>query len=102
MISLVDILFILIIVVVIAQFWRIRAISEAANRYLSNYCEKQGLQLISVARDKTRFGLVGGKPDWKTQFIFEFSGNGEDKYQGILEMEGLRALSATVPPYRMN
>ena len=84
------------------QFWRIRAISEAANRYLNLYCEKQGLQLISVARDKTRFGLVRGKPDWKTQFVFEFSGNGEDKYQGLLEMEGHRAVATTVPPYRMN
>ncbi|BDX07627.1 DUF3301 domain-containing protein [Planctobacterium marinum] len=102
MFALSDILFILVTVLVIAQFWRIRAISEAANRYLNLYCEKQGLQLISVARDKTRFGLVRGKPDWKTQFVFEFSGNGEDKYQGVLEMEGHRAVATTVPPYRMN
>ena len=102
MFGLSDILFILVTVVVIGQFWRIRAITEAANGYLSQYCEKQGLQLISVARDKTRLGMVRGKPDWKTLFIFEFSGNGEDRYQGVLEMEGLRALSTTVPPYRMN
>lgn len=102
MFNLADILFILVLVVVMAQFWRIRAISEAANRYLANYCEKQGLQLISVARDKTRLGLVKGKPDWKTQFVFEFSGNGEDKYIGMLEMEGLRALSTVVPPYKVH
>lgn len=102
MFNLADILFILVLVVVIAQFWRIRAISEAANSYLVNYCEKQSLQLISVARDKTRLGLVRGKPDWKTQFVFEFSGNGEDKYVGMLEMEGLRALTTVVPPYKVH
>lgn len=102
MYSLVDILFLLFLVVIIGQFWRIRAISESANRYVVQYCEKQQLQFISIARGRTRPGIVQGKPDWKTQFIFEFSGNGEDKYQGVLEMEGLRAISTIVPPYKVN
>jgi len=36
------------------QFWRIRAISEQTNTYLKQYCDKHGLQLLSVARAKTR------------------------------------------------
>lgn len=99
--SLTDILFTLFLVVIFAQFWRIRAISESANRYVAQYCEKQGLQLISVARNQTRVGLIRGKPDWKTRFVFEFSGNGEDSYQGVLEMEGQRAVSTVVPPYKV-
>ena len=101
MYSLTDILILLLVVVIAAQFWRMRAISEAAQRYVAQYCEKQQLQLISVARSHTRITVVRGKPDWKTQFVFEFSGNGEDKYQGQLDMEGLRAVSTTVPPYRV-
>jgi hypothetical protein len=100
--SLVDIVFALFLVVVIGQFWRIRAISETANRYVTHYCEKQGLQLISVARSQTRVGFVRGKPDWKTEFSFEFSGNGEDKHQGVLAMEGRKVVSTVVPPYRVN
>ena len=99
--SLTDILFLLALVVVMAQFWRIRAITEAANRYVNKYCEQQNLQFISIARNKTRIGIVRGKPDWKTQFVFEFSGNGEDKHQGVVEMEGLREVSTIVPPYRV-
>lgn len=99
--SLTDILFLLLMIVIIAQFWRIRAISEAANRFVNHYCEQQNLQFISIARSRTRVGIVRGKPDWKTQFTFEFSGNGEDKYQGVVEMEGLREVSTIVPPYRV-
>ena len=101
-ITLGDIFFILFLVVVFTQFWRIRAITEAANKYASYYCEKNNLQLISVARFKTRFGLVQGKPNWKADFAFEFSGNGEDKYQGVISMEGLKVKSADIPPYRVN
>ncbi len=36
------------------QFWRIRAISEQTNTYLKQYCDKHGLQLLSVARAKTQ------------------------------------------------
>ena len=99
--TLYDILFLLGMIVIIAQFWRIRAITEAANVYVNKYCDLQNLQFISIARSRTRIGIVRGKPDWKTQFTFEFSGNGEDKYQGVVEMEGLKEVSTVVPPYRM-
>lgn len=102
MISLGDIVFILVLVVIFAQFWRMRAITEAANGFVNHYCKKHDLQLISVARFKTRLGFVSGKPDWKTDFAFEFSGNGEDKYQGVVSMAGLRVVSADIPPYRVN
>jgi len=44
------------------QFWRTRAISERTNAYLKQYCDKHGLQLLSVARAKTRFSFKYGKP----------------------------------------
>lgn len=97
-----DIVVLLIVIVVGIQFWRIRAIAEAAKRYLSQYCEKQGLQLISVARSKTRLGMYRGKPDWHTQFHFEFSGNGEDSYLGTLSMAGLTVTATDMPAYRIN
>lgn len=83
------------------QFWRIRAISESASEYLTGYCKKQGLQLISVSRRKTRIGSYRGKLDWYTEFNFEFSGNGEDAYQGALVMRGRQVTETTLPPYRI-
>lgn len=100
--SLYDILFILFLVVIIAQFWRVRSIAESASRYLKNYCDEQHLQLISIARYKTKIGIHRGKPDWVTQFIFEFSGNGTDRYTGTVSMKGTDVVAVETPPYRMS
>ena len=96
-----DIVFVLFLIVGISQFWRIRAISEAAKSYLIHYCDKENLQLISVARQTTKLGIVRGKPDWRTEFAFEFSGNGEDRYQGTITMEGIKVKSTVLPPFKV-
>lgn len=83
------------------QFWRIRAISEHANSYLKRYCDTHQLQLLSVARAKTRFSFQFGKPDWHSTFNFEFSSNGEDRYCGEVELVGLRIVRTEVPPHRV-
>ena len=100
--SLLDILLLCAIAVVMFQFWRIRAIAEHAKAYLIAYCNKNQLQLISIARQKTRLGLHRGKLDWYTEFQFEFSGNGEDSYQGTLFMSGLKITDTQMPAYRIN
>ena len=99
--NLFDIVVLLVIVTFALQFWRVRAISEKANDYLRQYCEKNGLQLISVARRKTRLA-ARGKLDWHTEFNFEFSSNGEDSYQGSMTMIGLSIVSTDLPVHRIN
>ncbi|WP_158770873.1 DUF3301 domain-containing protein [Paraglaciecola sp. L1A13] len=98
--NLFDLTLFFIILLVIFQFWRMRAITEKANQHLQQYCEKHGLQLISVARHKTRIGSYLGKLDWQSCFIFEFSGNGENSYQGTLTMAGQHILQVETPAYR--
>lgn len=100
--NLFDVIILLFVVVVIFQFWRIRAIAEHAKSYLHRYCEKNHLQLISVARKKSRLTFYRGKLDWKSEFIFEFSGNGEDSNQGTLHMMGLSITDTLLPAYRVN
>lgn len=97
-----DVVVILVVFVVMVQFWHIRAITETANRYLISFCEERELQLLSVARFKTRIGLHRGKPDWHTSFIFEFSGNGTDRYTGTLAMQGKHIIDADLPAYRVS
>ncbi|MDF2179633.1 DUF3301 domain-containing protein [Aliiglaciecola sp. CAU 1673] len=99
--TLFDLILMMVIVVVGLQFWRIRAISEKAHVYLEQYCQQQGLQLISLSRVKTRLTSIRGKLDWHSEFTFEFSGNGEDAYQGKLIMGGLKVLQTDLPPYRV-
>ena len=83
------------------QFWRIRGISERTNVYLKQYCNSNNLQLLSVARAKTRLTFRYGKPDWHSKFYFEFSSNGEDRYTGQVELVGIRVLRTEVPPHRV-
>lgn len=99
--NLFDVVLLLIICMVAFQFWRIRAITERANQYMQQYCDKNQLQLISVARRKTRLTLYRGKLDWYNEFDFEFSGNGEDSYRGELVMTGLVIKSTDLPAYRI-
>lgn len=100
--NLFDLVLMLALAAIIFQFWRIRAISEHARNYLYQYCQQRNLQLLSVARVQTRLSLYRGKIDWKNEFAFEFSGNGEDAYQGVLVMSGLSVLDTQLPAYKIN
>jgi hypothetical protein len=99
--NLFDLVVLLSVVVIGLLFWRFRAIAETANQHLSDYCERQNLQLLSIARIKTRIGSHRGKLDFHSEFSFEFSGNGEDSYQGVLTMVGLKTLDLYTPAYRI-
>ncbi|GAB5382044.1 MAG: DUF3301 domain-containing protein [Aliiglaciecola sp.] len=100
--NLADILLLAVIIAIGFQFWRIRAISEQAKHYLERYCDSQGLQLISVARSKTRLTFHKAKLDWRTEFNFEFSSTGEERYLGKLCMRGLTVVDTEMPAYRIN
>lgn len=75
--------------------------SEAVKLHLESYCEQRSLQLISVARHKVRIASYRGKLDFKSIYNFEFSGNGEDSYQGQVTMIGLRVSDIELPAYRV-
>lgn len=83
------------------QFWRIRGISEAAYLHINRYCEMHQLQLLTLARKSTRLTFKYGKPDWHSEFQFEFSGNGEDRYIGDMVLIGKKVLRTQLPPYRV-
>ncbi|AWL12621.1 hypothetical protein HMF8227_02163 [Saliniradius amylolyticus] len=97
---LLNILLLALVVAIALQFWRIRAISEAAGDYLRSYCQQQGLQLVSFARKRTRLTSVKGKPDWQCEFQFDFSTNGEDVYQGWVKMKGKYVVATELPVHR--
>jgi hypothetical protein len=97
-----DIVVLLVVIVIIFQFWRLREIAETAKSHLNQYCDEHDLQFIAVARHKTRLTTVKGKIDWRCVFCFEFSSNGEDAYIGTLTMNGLTVTKTDIPAYRIN
>ena len=87
---------------VIYLFWLNRRIAEAASVHAKRQCEQLQVQLMSVACSKRRFGILkNGKPGMKSEFIFEFSSDGENAYQGVLFMEDEKLKSVVVPPHKI-
>jgi len=99
--NLFDLVLLIGICLLALMFWRVRGISEAVKTQLDTYCERQQLQLISVARVKIRLGSYKGKLDFHSDFVFEFSGNGEDSCQGQVKMIGLKVQHIDTPAYRV-
>ena len=100
--NLYDLIIMLLILALAFAFWRFRAMAEAAQEQLNQYCETHDLQLLSVARAKTRVASYRGKLDLHSEFIFEFSGNGTDSYTGTLTMVGLKVRDIHTPAYRVH
>ena len=87
---------------VIYLFWLNRKIAEAANAHAKRQSEQLQVQLMSVACAKRRFGfLKDSKPGIKSEFIFEFSSDGENAYKGVLIMENELLKSVVVPPHKI-
>ncbi len=84
-------------------FIYLRKIAEAARKHALNYCEKEDLQYIAIARRSSRLtfnkqlGLF-----WRSIFDIEFSGDGESSYQGAIILHGLKLVDIELPAYRIN
>lgn len=76
--------------------------AEAANAHAKRQSEQLQVQLMSVACTKRRFGILkNGKPGIKSEFMFEFSSDGQSVYQGVLFMENEMLKSVVVPPHKI-
>ncbi len=93
-----DLLFILFSVLVGTLIWKLRQQSEYAKELITNHCFKLDLQLLSVARSQFNFKL--GKNFLQASFVFEFSSDNDNSYQGHLFLSGLHRPRFELPVYR--
>ncbi|KZN33889.1 hypothetical protein N480_23165 [Pseudoalteromonas luteoviolacea S2607] len=83
-------------------FWYSREIAEAAREHAAQQSEKLNVQLLSVACQKRRIGVLkNGKLGIKSQFLFEFSSDRDTAYKGILYLENQVLVKMDVPPHRI-
>ncbi|QUJ66915.1 DUF3301 domain-containing protein [Photobacterium sp. GJ3] len=82
-------------------FWQQRRQSELAQQYIGLRCKQLGLQVLSVARGSHQFKDKHGRWRWQTVYLFEFSANGADAYQGYATFKGMRPVQFDVPPHHM-
>jgi len=93
-----DLLFILFSVLFGGIIWKLRKQSEYAKILITQRCFDLDLQLLSVSRSSYNFKL--GENFLQASFIFEFSSDNNNNYQGRLFMRGLRRPRFELPAYR--
>jgi len=94
-----DLLLILGTVVIATMIWKLRQQSELATVIVEQHCQKLGLQLLSTARSHFNFKL--GSDFLQASFVFEFSSDGQNSYQGVLTLNGLVKPRFQIPAYRV-
>ncbi len=93
-----DLLLIFFAVLAGALFWKLRQQSEYARELIQKQCLKLDLQLLSVSRSQFNYQL--GKHFLQASFVFEFSSDNENCYQGRLLLNGLHRPRFELPVYR--
>ena len=84
-------------------FVYIRKVSEAALKHCQHYCDKEDLQFIAIARRTSRFKFT--KTDGfylLSTYDFEFSGDGDSCYQGVVSLKALKLDRVELPAYRIH
>ena len=94
-----NILILLVIAVIGFQFWKIRSIAEYAVPFSKQYCRRNGIQFVSLARQNTGLKTKNGKLNWQIEYELTFSSNGENAYQGIIVFHGKSPIKIELPPY---
>ncbi len=85
------------------HFYYQRQLAEAARSHAHKYCEQQGIQFISIAKISSGLMMVPGKGvRWKNRYLFEFSGDGQSKYEGTLTLLGNQVQTIETPVYKVN
>jgi len=81
----------------------LRKVAEYARQHVNKYCEKEGLQYLSIARlsSRLRFNKRHGL-HWLSRFEFEFSGDGESKYVGQASLENYKLEQINLPAYSVS
>lgn len=84
-------------------FIYLRKIAEAGKKHVLLYCQQNNLQFIDIARrsSKPRFSRQSGFY-WLSVFDFNFSGDGEMSYQGVMTLRGLKLSDITTPAFRIH
>lgn len=75
---------------------------EWAMSYLRRQCEQDGLQLLdqTVELSSTKIRWNKGRPLAVRTYVFEFSVDGGDRYQGSLQLAGYQTLSLQLDTHR--
>jgi len=97
-----NIYLLLLVCLVFWYFIYLRKVAEFSRMHIQQYCEKEKLQYLSIARisSRLRFNKRLGI-HWLSIFEFEFSGDGESMYTGRALLRNYKLDHIDVPAYRI-
>lgn len=102
MLTLMDLVWIALLVVLVNHWWRSRDAKAFALQYAAKRCRELDLQLLdqSMVLRKSRL-RVGNNSflHWHRRYDFEFSSTGHERYPGSVELAGNRLLGIEMSAY---
>lgn len=81
-------------------FWQLRQQDEFAHAHAVRYCKQEGLQLLDIARVRSRPVWARRGPAWQADFMLGFSSDGQSRYEGTLRMLNLHLQRVDLPVFR--
>jgi hypothetical protein len=100
MFDLSSVLLLALIAVIAMLFWQRRQQNEFASAHAARYCKQEGLQLLDIARLRTRPVWLNRGPAWQADFVLGFSSDGQARYEGTMRMLNLQLQSVDLPVFR--
>lgn len=102
--TLTDLLLWFVIATAAYLWWYGRGLKDAALKAAKRYCQSQQLQLLdeSLVLNKLRISRDDrGQLCLKRHYRFEFSATGDERYLGVVELNGKRILRIELQPHRL-
>ena len=98
-----NIYYLLFVGLVFWYFVYLRRVAEYARSHANKYCQQENLQFLAIARLSSRFRFSKRfGPHWLSNFDFEFSGDGDSCYQGVVTLKALKLYRVELPAYRVH
>ncbi len=99
-----DLLWLLLAYLFMLYWWNAKGAKEIALKATQKHCEEMDVQLLDQSIGLRAFWLKrdsrGRVRFWRT-YIFDFSPNGEDRYQGRIILLGRTIESMQLDPHRI-
>ena len=102
MLSLMDLIWLALLVVLINHWWRSRDAEAFALQYAARRCKELNLQLLDQSMVLKQSRLRRGDSSvlqWYRRYDFEFSSTGHERYPGTVELAGNRLLGIEMSAY---
>ena len=102
MLTLMDLVWLALLMVLVNHWWRSRDAKAFALQYVARRCKELDLQLLDQSMVLKQSRLRRGDTSvlqWYRRYDFEFSSTGHERYPGTVELAGNRLLGIEMSAY---